>query len=773
MASIRNSISMVDRMTPTLRSILKAMDSTLKVMRDLDKASNKGTQSKAYKQAEKDIKRANNSLIKLQNSTDKVGQSASKAEGKFSSMSMAVQAVGKGMDRLGTSSTYFLQSLASGVYLAQKLADKVSQVMTTSDTARSQVARLGLFNTSDYSNKELYGQIFSTAMSTRSNLTDTADLVNKLLISGVYSGKNAAQSAIGTADIINKALVAGGGTSEENARALKQLTQGLASGVLQGDELRSIREQTPYFAQVLAKGLAQVDEKFEGIGVGDLKQLGAEGELTADRIVKAMWAMQDEVSEDFEAMPKTFGQAITSLGNIWQYFLFLLSDADGPLGKLNSTLWQFVEYLQSPQGLELMETVAVGINIVTSALTGALQAAGDFVVYLQENTPVAQSLFIALGTVAASAGLKAAASWLAAVWPILLVAAVVGVVAYQFLKAGYSAQQVTGSIVGGFLWVCSVVWDAILFVIAVVALLVAIIIEIVLAVVWVIIFVVQLVGQIFLWIILSVWTAIEAIGLAIATVFMTLWGGVQFVLGLIEGGVYKLFSSVLDGAHTVASVLDAIFGTSLADKIAGWQSGLDDIHATVSGFLDAGETFDSIGDMRSSFGERTSDRFAGEGKYDGWNILDNMANVQGAFGSAMEGVWDWTNNDLGGALVGAMIDPNAAFDSGYEFGAGAVDSIEALNLGLPGNSILDMFNPQEVEVTGGHLDGINSDVDISDEDVQLLRDMAARDYLLQLQTITPVANVSFGDVRETADVNKIVEVIEQMVEEQMATSLVS
>ena len=71
------------------------------------------------------------------------------------------------------------------------------------------------------------------------------------------------------------------------------------------------------------------------------------------------------------------------------------------------------------------------------------------------------------------------------------------------------------------------------------------------------------------------------------------------------------------------------------------------------------------------------------------------------------------------------------------------------------------------------VDSIGSDVDISDEDVKLLRDMAARDYLLQLQTITPVAHVTFGDVRETADVGKIVEVIEQMVEEQMATALVS
>lgn len=770
MANIRNSISLTDRMTPTFRSILKAMDSTLRVMKDLDKASNNGVQSKAYKRAEKDIKRANNALIKMRNHTQMANNAARDGEKAYSRMGTAVSAVGKGLDRIGSSASTFLQSLASGVYLAQKLADTVSGIMTTSDTSRSQVARLGLYNTSSYSNEELYGQVFSTAMDTRSDLTNTADLVNKLLISDVYTGANAPTAAIGTAGIINKALVAGGGTEEENQRALKQLTQGLASGVLQGDELRSIREQTPYFAQVLAEGLAQVDDKFEGIGIGDLKELGAQGELTADRIVKAMWAMQDEIDSDFKAMPKTFGQAVTSLGNIWEYFLFLISGTDGPLGKINEKLWQFVDYLQSPQGMELMESVAIGINLVATAISGAMQAFGDFVMYLQENAPVAQALFIGLGTIAAAAGIKTAISWLAAVWPILLVAAVVGVVAHQFLKAGYTADQVIGAIVGGILWTVAVIWYAILIIAGIVGLLVAIIVEIILAIVWVVIFILQIIGQAILWIILSVWTAIEAIGLAIATVFMAIWGGIQTVLGWIENGVYTCFSSVLDGLQIVADAIDAIFGTSLGDTVSGWTKGLDNIHATVSGFLDADKTFDSIGDMWSAFGERTASRYSEDSE---WTITDNMRDVQGAFGGAMEGVWDWTNNDFGGALVGAMWDPGEAYDSGYEFGAGAVKEIEALELGLPDDSVLDRFNPNEVEVNGGYLDGINSDVDINEEDLQLLRDMAARDYLLQLQTITPVANVSFGDVRETADVNRIVEVIEQMVEEQMATSLVS
>ena len=78
-------------------------------------------------------------------------------------------------------------------------------------------------------------------------------------------------------------------------------------------------------------------------------------------------------------------------------------------------------------------------------------------------------------------------------------------------------------------------------------------------------------------------------------------------------------------------------------------------------------------------------------------------------------------------------------------------------------------------LNGGTLDSVGSiknDVDISDEDLQLLRDMTARDFLLNIQTITPQVYNTFGYIRETADVNKIFEAIQDMVDEELATSLV-
>lgn len=768
MANIRNSISLTDRMTPTLRSILKAMDSTLRVMKDLDRASNNGAQSKAYKRAEKDLKRANNQLIKMGNYNRMIARSAGDGERAYRRMGSAVSGAANNMRSLNATSSMFLQSLASGIYLAQKLSNALGGVMNTADTSRSQVARLGLYNTSAYSNEALYGNVFRTAMDTRSSLTDTADLTNKILISGVYSGESAVQAAIGTAGIINRALVAGGGSSEENQRAIRQLTQGLASGVLQGDELRSIREQAPYFAQVLAEGLSQIDDKFEGIGIGDLKKLGSEGELTADRVVKAMWAMQDEINKDFKAMPRTFGQAMTSISNIWQYFLWMLSDAEGPLGRINDKLWQFVDYLQTPQGLDLLNDVAQGLDILSWAITSAMEGFGQFVVFLQEHSAVAQAIFFALGTAAITAAVSTAAAWIAATWPILLLITLVGVLVYMFLNAGYAAQQIVGAVAGFILATLAVIWDAILYLVMIIIEIVAVIATAVVGLGAGIILVVQGIVQIIIWAVMAIITVFWFLLTIIESVFLLGKAAVQtFVIGVV-GLFYGLAQAVLGIMSLIAKGIDAVFGSDLAGAVSDWSGSLEGKFTTFIEQNDPSKTMDEIGQAWSEFGSGVENMFTS----DEYNLYGEMGNVVSGTGDAISGIWDMvgTSEDF---LSEYLVDPSDAYNAGSEWGIGAVDSIEDFGLGLPGNSVLDKFNTEGVTVDGGYLDGIKSDVNISDEDVQLMRDMAARDFLLQLQAITPVANVTFGDVRETADVTKIVEVIEQMVEEQMATALVS
>ena len=772
MANIRNSISMVDRMTPTLRSIMKSMDSMMRVMQTLDKQSNNGKQSKAYKQAERDIKRANNALIKMRNYTDMAGDSASRASSKYSRIGSSINRASSEMRALSLRSYMFLHNLSAGVYLAEKLVNAIGGIMEISDASRSQVARLGLYNTSQYTNEELYGKVFATAMSTRSGLSETADLANKILISGVYEGPGAAEAAIGTAGLINKALIAGGGTQEENQRALRQLTQGLASGVLQGDELRSIREQTPYFAQVLAEGLSMIDKRFEGIGIGDLKELGAQGELTADRIVKAMWAMQDEINEDFKKMPRTFGQAVTSLSNIWQYFLYLLSDAEGPLGRINNAIWQFVDYLQSPQGFELMNTVAKGIDMVSSGIVWLMTQIGDFVVFLQENGNVAQAIFFAVATAAVFSAARCIVAWVAAAWPILLIIALVGVLVYIFLEAGYTMTEIVGAVAGFILGALAVIWDAVLFLVMFILEVVAIILTAAIGLGAGIILIILGILQLNIWAIMVGVALFWFLITVIESVFLRGKAAAQtFVIGVVAH-FYTLAQKVLGIMGVIAKAIDAVFGSNLAGAVGGWSSTLEGKFAAFVQENDPNKTLDEIDKAWEDYGAGVKEMFTS----DKYNLYGEIRGVVDGTGTAIDTIWG-ALSDSEDFLTGYLVDPSDAYDAGNKWGEDVVNSIGDFALSLPDNSVLGTSGlPDGININGGNLDSvgsINSDVNLSDEDIQLLRDMAARDYLLQVQSITPVANVTFGDVRETADVNKIVEVIETMVDEQMATALVS
>ena len=230
-----------------------------------------------------------------------------------------------------------LSNLFAGYYLITRMVSALRSITDVSDTALSTQARLGLYNQSKYTNEQLYNMMYASSQRSRTALTDTSDLVNRILVSGAMTGSGSATESIRIAEIINKASVAGGGTREEIQRSLRQLAQGLSSGTLQGDELRSIREQTPFLAQMLAEGLNKVAPELGGnLAIGDLKELGGEGELTAERILKAFSAMEETIDEKFNQMPRTFSQSMTQINNDWTKFIANLSKGGGALDKVNN-----------------------------------------------------------------------------------------------------------------------------------------------------------------------------------------------------------------------------------------------------------------------------------------------------------------------------------------------------------------------------------------------------------------------------------------------------
>lgn len=662
MAAINNSIRMQDRMTPVFRSIIKSMDSTLKVMKDLDAQANKGIQSKAFVQAEKNIKTANNALLKMQNNLSLATREATGLEHATGRVSRNMQSMRSG----GLN----LVNLSAGVYLLEKAAAALKSVMSAPDEARSTMARLGLFNESPYSNEQLYQEVYQSANRTRSDISDTGNLATRIMISGAMTGEGGAQGSLKVTEIINKALTAGGGTRTENQNAMRQLSQGLASGNLQGDELRSIREQTPYLMKVLSEGLGEVEEKFKGIGIGDMKKLGADGELTTERIVKAFLAMEDQVGEAFKKMPRTFGQNMTVITNVWKYWLYQMSMGDNALAKLNQEATAFADFLSSDAGDKLLSSVGGALNTLADLAGGVFGKVKESISSVVSDTERLNYAMVTLAAVAAAAALIMAGAWMVANWPIVLTVTMIYIIVKALYDAGISSLEFAQVIGGAFGYVAALIYN------------------------------------VFAWC-------------------------YNFVTGIIEGIMYMFYdfgdgfglfiTNILDGImEMVLTVADAI--VSLVNMIPGVE--IDNA---------LGKMWqDTSADLRKK-------------NYDKGHTLDRM---------------DYASYD-------------SFVNTGMDKGSQLINSMGGIASGIAG---LANFDPSSMTLNGGNLDEvgkIGSSVDISDEDLKLLRDIAAREFLLNLSTVTPTASVSFGDVHETADVGKIMDVIEEMVENAFATQLVT
>lgn len=142
-----------------------------------------------------------------------------------------------------------------------------------------------------------------------------------------------------------------GATGAEASAALLQLKQALGSGVLQGDELRSIREQAPLVGQAIAKEM--------GVTVGELKKLGSEGKITTDIVLKALASLKDQNLDKLNAQFDTGAQAIKDLSNATQELGIEISKTFGPAAV--ATLRYFtrvLEKMRDPVGVAAMEAAA-------------------------------------------------------------------------------------------------------------------------------------------------------------------------------------------------------------------------------------------------------------------------------------------------------------------------------------------------------------------------------------------------------------------------------
>lgn len=159
-----------------------------------------------------------------------------------------------------------------------------------------------------------------SAIEARTSFSEFSDLYARLIRSASGVAKSESEVAMAT-EVVAKAFKAGGASAQEAAAGIMQLGQALGSGVLQGDELRSIRENAPILAQAIA-------DEFKTTIAG-LKQLGADGKLTSDKLFRAIINAQSKVQAQFAQTNATIADSFSILKNRLTEYIGQMNEAYG------------------------------------------------------------------------------------------------------------------------------------------------------------------------------------------------------------------------------------------------------------------------------------------------------------------------------------------------------------------------------------------------------------------------------------------------------------
>ena len=182
----------------------------------------------------------------------------------------------------------------------------IRAVVQASDTYSELRSQLRLVTESQEELNDTYEAAYKLAQETRGGLGETINLYARLARSSEELDLTN-QQLLTVTRAINQSFVVSGASAQEAASATLQLSQGMASGTLRGEELNSVLENSPRLARAIADGL--------GVTIGQLRELGAEGQLTGSAVTRALLSSADSINREFQDMPRTVGQSLQQLRN--------------------------------------------------------------------------------------------------------------------------------------------------------------------------------------------------------------------------------------------------------------------------------------------------------------------------------------------------------------------------------------------------------------------------------------------------------------------------
>lgn len=231
--------------------------------------------------------------------------------------------------------------------------------------------------------------VHQVALATNSNLEATAGLFTKVNDVGKQMGMTQQQS-LDLVKTINMAIQTGGGSAQASEAAITQFTQALQSGVLRGDEFNSIMEQAPGISKALAASL--------GVTTGELRKMAETGELSTEKVIKALQGQSAAIQAEYDQFPTTIGNALTKIATQWQILIGTMDQANGA----SATVAEWLVVIADNMGIveTILEDIGEGFIWVgdqlkkidpsvwvslKNALSSAYDAIKDIVAMLADN----------------------------------------------------------------------------------------------------------------------------------------------------------------------------------------------------------------------------------------------------------------------------------------------------------------------------------------------------------------------------------------------------
>lgn len=425
--------------------------------------------------------------------------------------------------------------------------------------------------------------IMAAAQRSRGAYADTANLVTRI-------GQNAGklfnnEEAIAFAENLNKSFKIAGASQAEMSSATLQMTQALGAGVLRGEEFNAIMESAPNVIQRIADYM-EVDK-------GALKEMAAQGQISAEVVKNAMLGATEDINAQFESLPMTMADVGTTMKNNVTY-------------ALSEAFADWNELLNSEEAQQTIEDITNAVITFAQIASEAMMGVANAVIWLDQNwqtiLPIIDMIIGAVLVyegVSIAAAIASAAAWIAANWPLVLLAIGIGVAIGQMQAMGVTFSQV-GSFIGGILGT--------LYAVA---------------------------YNIFA----NIWNVVATFAEFFANVFND---PVTAIVNLFTGA----FDAILGVVETVAGAIDSLLGTNMSGAIAGFRSNMSSWVSETFGDnaieiqrmanLDVASTSAEWANVGSDLG----------GKLDNMNL--NMKDIGASLGS-VEAYTGGTNNAVAGS----------------------------------------------------------------------------------------------------------------------------